>query len=108
MLINTNIKIKQLNGDDFLNPDKTEVTVKAVILDALSTPIKEEPGSVKFEKYGLAKKIYETDEVELLSENISLIKELVGKLYAPIIVGFVWDVLEGKINEEERKEGNEN
>ena len=36
------------------------------------------------------------DDIELESEDISLIKKLVGKMYAPLVVGQMARLLEGK------------
>lgn len=96
MMINTDVKILQITGEPVKDDKGNSATVKSVILDALSTPIQNEMGDVKFRKYGISKKIFDNEPVDLSAEEISLIKELIGKFYAPQVVGFIWNYLEGK------------
>ena len=53
--------------------------------------------------YFLAKKVSEGGEIELKSEEISKIKEKIGKYMGALIVGQVWDALEGVPSGEDKQ-----
>lgn len=119
--INMNYKFLNFQGNSFPYPTgKTKKSTKAgkqieeeimedmrlkhICIDALLNP---EPtpdgrpinveGSKKFERWELASKIYTANGIiELKSEEIAQLKELIGKAYGPIIVGQAWEALEGK------------
>jgi hypothetical protein len=75
-------------------------TLKAACFGALGATFQDEqtlPGEEKFKRYELYKKIKDaTDPVELKSEDVVLLKKLVGKAYGPLIMGQCWDLLENK------------
>jgi len=78
-------------------------TLKHISVNALTDTLPSEvsgraqvSGEEKFKKFKLASKISDADgPVDLKSEEISLLKKLIGELYAPVIVGRAWDMLEG-------------
>jgi hypothetical protein len=100
MLINTNTVITNLTGDVMkdVGPDgeTSDATLKSTIVNALLSPVQKENGLDKVKKYELAKKVYEADEVELTAEEITLIKARVGDAFIPMVVGRVFEMLEGK------------
>ena len=99
MLVKVNVPLKTMDGQvmkDNVDGQAVDATVKLVIVNAVLAPVQKESGIEKVKKYELAKKIYTSDEVELTAEEISLIKETVGENFAPVIVGQVWNLLEGK------------
>ena len=56
---------------------------------------KEITGKDKVKRYELAKRIYHAKElVDLQAEEISLLKELVGRIYPPITVGQAFEILD--------------
>ena len=56
---------------------------------------KEITGKEKVRRYELAKKIYHSKElVDLQAEEITLLKDLVGKIYPPITVGQAFEILD--------------
>lgn len=56
---------------------------------------KEMSGKDKVKRYELAKKIYKsTGLVDLQSEEITLLKELIGRIYPPITVGQSYEILD--------------
>lgn len=85
-----------------------DTTLKHVCMDALLNPEvelgpdgKPRPvdisGQKKFDRWALATKINNANGViNLKSEEITLLKNLIGKGFGPIVVGPAWDVLEGK------------
>ncbi len=57
----------------------------------------DEGGKVRYERWQLAKKIIKANGIaELSSEEIVTMKERIGKMYGPAIVGPVYDLLEKK------------
>ena len=54
-------------------------------------------GEDKFKRWELATQVSKADEsIEIKAEDIVLIKSLIGKFFGPVIVGPVWNMLEGK------------
>jgi hypothetical protein len=100
MLVNVNQVLKTLDGQTMKDNDgkgnAIDATVKMAIVNAVLSPVERESGIDKVKKFNLAQKIYGSDEIDLTAEEISLIKERVGDTFAPIIVGQVWNILEGK------------
>ena len=97
MIVNTNIELKNLQGDILKDIDgqgnAINATVKVALVNAILSPVQGEKGVDKVKKYELAKKVYEADEVDLNEDEIKIIKERVGELYAPIIVGQIFELL---------------
>jgi hypothetical protein len=48
----------------------------------------------KFKRYVLAQKIYGHSKVDLKAEDISKIKEAIGKAYGPVVLGRAWQLLD--------------
>ena len=96
MLVNVNQVLKAINGEimkDSIDGKAVDATVKMVIVNAILSPVKDESGVDKVKKYELAKKIYNSDEVDLNEDEIKLIKERVGEGFAPIVVGQIFELL---------------
>lgn len=91
--------LKDLEGMAIMAADEEPATLRGVIIGALMAMYKGEddlPGEEKLKRWELALKIKNAeDPVDLKSEEIVLIKKLVGKAYGTIIVGNVWTALEG-------------
>jgi len=58
--------------------------------------VEKDTGMKKMEKEELARKIYQNDSVDLTIEQVKLIKDRIGEMYAPIVVGQCWRLLEGR------------
>lgn len=76
--------------------DGASVVLADVCVNALMLPEQGANGKQKYKQYELAKAISAKASVDVSAEDISIIKELVGKHYAPAVVGVVWDMLEGR------------
>jgi len=82
------------------NPDKPEdcLTLTTVVLNALLATYEDErtlTGKVKAERMQLALKINERPkETDITAEQMSMLKELIGKAYGPLIVGRAYELLE--------------
>lgn len=95
MKIDFDAVLKTLDGEEIKNGDKT-VMLKTVAVESLLNPNgKEQPEPmVKVERFKLAQKIHDGGEIDLQSEDIAMIKKLIGESYAPLIVGQAYEMLE--------------
>ena len=92
------------DGKQVEEPITTDLDLKHICVDALFNPelgVDGRPvqveGQEKFDRYYLASRLYSSNGiVELKSEQITLLKDLIGKGYGPIIIGQAWEALEGK------------
>lgn len=99
MKINVTNSLKQLNGQPVMNiidGEAQEATIREAIVNALMSPAEKDSGIKKAEKYDLALRVYKEDEVEFSAEEAATIKECVGKIFAPIVVGQLFHLLDGK------------
>ena len=95
MKINFNQPIKNIQGEEI-----KDLTLKTVSVEALLATFSDEQslsGEEKAKRYVLATRIYaNSEELDLTVEEISKIKQLIGKGYGPLVVGQAWEILEGK------------
>jgi hypothetical protein len=78
-------------------PCATEVTLGDVSVRALMAVAPDEQnlaGEEKFKRFVLAMKIKDGGEVALSAEDIALLKKLIGKIYAPLVVGRAFPLLD--------------
>lgn len=98
MKVNFEAVLVDLNLDIITGKESKPATVKSIVIDALLATFQDEAslsGEEKMKRYVLATSIHKgANEVSV--EDVGMIKKLVGKAYAPLIVGQVWQVLEGK------------
>jgi len=96
MLVKVDILLKTMDGKvmkDNVDGEAVDATVKQAIVNAVLSPVQKESGIDKVKKYELAKKIYASDEVDLDEDEIKLIKDRIGDVFPPIVVGQVYDLL---------------
>ena len=97
MLIDTTILLTSLDGTVMKDNDgqgnAIDVVIKNIIVNAILSPVQQESGVDKVRKYELAKKVFASDKVDLNEEEIKLIKDRVGEIYAPLVVGQVYELL---------------
>ena len=95
MKINFNQPIKNIQGEEI-----KDLTLKTVSVEALLATFSDEQslsGEEKAKRYLLATRIYANPEdIDLTVEEISKIKQLIGKGYGPLVVGQAWEILEGR------------
>ena len=101
MVIDVSKNLYQLNGNVIMDVDEkgnaTPATLKLALVNAILSSEPNEKPVDKLHKYELAKSIYKAEkEVELKVEDVALIKRRVEDVYAPLIVGQVVELLEGK------------
>lgn len=99
MKINFNQKFKNFTGEVLkdANSDK-ELSLKDVAIEALLAVEKDSSldGMEKAKRYYLSVEIYQDKKEGLSSEEVVLLKQLIGKFFTPIIVGQAFMMLEGE------------
>ncbi|MDQ7799572.1 MAG: hypothetical protein RDU76_11635 [Candidatus Edwardsbacteria bacterium] len=98
MKVNLSAILLSINGEQIKQAEVVQtvgtIAVEALqIFDTRDTAIS---GDEKAKRWKLACRIHGQAEAEISIEEAKLIKDLVGKYYGPVIVGQVWDALEGK------------
>lgn len=97
MLIKVNTVLKNMDGQVMKDNDgqgnAIDATVKLAMVNAVLSPVQNEKGIDKLKKYELARKIHQADKVDLNEDDIKLIKERVGEIFPPIIVGQIYELL---------------
>lgn len=96
-----NVLHDTIKGPDGKPKDGPAITARKICMDALTVtvPGEEVAGLEKFERGILALKLRdEPSPVEITIDDAKRIKDLVGKLYGPIVVMQLFALLEGKQN----------
>lgn len=78
--------------------DDGAATLGLISVNALLAAFADEqalPGTDKVRRYELARKVRKGGVVEVTAEDAALIKQLIGKAYAPLVVGQAWGMLDG-------------
>lgn len=117
MFVKIKTKLKNMEGVELkmklpVNQSGVEekekyITLKRICVNALLSEAKEEKniiitGEEKVKRYELAKKIQEAEtKVDLKTEEIVLIKKMIGLVYPPLIVGQCFQLLENNEKENE-------
>jgi len=99
MLLDTTKVLVNIAGESLketVNDVAVDVILRTVVVNALLSPVEKDTGMKKMEKEELARKIYQNDSVDLTIEQVKLIKDRIGEMYAPIVVGQCWRLLEGR------------
>lgn len=77
--------------------DAPPLTLGEVCVNALETIMdsdRQMSGAEKFKLDDLARRIFEKSDVVLSAEDIATLKERVGKVYGPLVVGNAWRLLD--------------
>ena len=84
--------------DDSGEEKERTFTLKWACTESLlaSYPREEIKGEEKMKRFRIAFKIEQGGEIDLESEEITKLKELIGINCSPLIVGQAWKMLEGK------------
>ena len=96
MKIDVNIAIKDLKGEP------TEAVVRDVIITSLLTMLKGDEhlgGQEKSNLYRLAALTAASDEPDYRVEDLTLIKERIGRAYPPLVVGRSYEILDPQAGE---------
>lgn len=97
MKIDFSKKFTNFNGEVLKDATSgLELSLGEVCIESLMAVDKDNviDASEKIRRYNLASEIYKNKD-NLSAEEIVLLKELIGKYYAPIIVGQAFPILDG-------------
>jgi len=97
-------ELKDLAGVSFRKVEKTdngEVETPVTVADAIQANLlaenQEATSSERYQCFQLAERLKRAEgEVEFSAEEIVLIKKITGRNPNPLIIGRIWDALEGK------------
>ncbi len=82
--------------------DGSPATARRLLADALFANYHDEKidNEIKYKRYKLGLKIREIreDEIELTAEQVVELKDLVARAYSTLVMGRLWDILEGNDN----------
>jgi len=97
MKVKVNNQLNDVEGKPLQGDKSKTLTMRDVCINSLLTPVQGDDEKIKWEKYEIFKKLRDSaDEVELKLEELSLLKKAVGKLQPPLLMGQIWEMLEGK------------
>ena len=105
MKITTNQVLKDYEGKDIIEEsakgEKRTITIRDVFSVALNTQTKDEviTAEEKAKVFQISTKLYTGNEVDLTVDQLSLIKERVGKIYNPLVYGRVCELIDGQPTE---------
>jgi hypothetical protein len=98
MKINFNQNLVGIRGNEIRDQEGKVLTLKTIAVNALLAVLEIEKnlsGEKKLVRGELARRIYNNDDtIEITTEEIVLIKELVNKMYATEVVYIVYPLLE--------------
>ena len=104
MKANVMVKFVTLDGVDMsrmVDGKERDVLLRDVCENALLEDDRGSDGGEKMKRFKLAEKIHLYEDVNLSAEDVTLLKELIGKLYGPLVVGQAYKILDP---EEEKDE----
>jgi hypothetical protein len=95
MKIKIDQELLDVDGQSINAGPKPKLFLRDVCINATLAPIQDDDEKKKWEKYEIFKKLRDAkDEVELKAEEITIIKKVIGKLNAPLIMGQCFEMLE--------------
>ena len=109
MKIDVTQQLRKLNGEPLANTteacrlcgrpqEENPVVLRDVLCSALMASKRDQnavDGKKQVEQYELALKIQREDKVELSTQDAGKLQNLVAEIYAPLVTGQVWLILEG-------------
>lgn len=98
MKINFDSNIKGLDGKDLATETGT-ATLSSIVTGALIANYHDEqflPGMEKFKRAQLAQRVYAGGDIDFSVEELTLIKELVGKYATPLVVLQIFKLIDKK------------
>lgn len=87
-----------INGE-VLKDGEDDATLRMVSINALMNQLEEDKnqtGEQKVKAHALATRLFNEDEPDLQAEEVSLLKDRVGKSYGPAVVGPAFALLDPK------------
>lgn len=96
MKVNFDYVLVDLDGKDIEEPSTGAVTLKAVCLRALTTPLEEDrnvTGETAFKRLELARKVNKGGAQEIDAADAVSIRERTAKIYNIVVSGQVYELL---------------
>ncbi len=97
MKLDLNQEFKALNGE-VIKSESGNLTLKSICSEALlnTSPEDKLSGEEKAKRYQLAHNIFtsEAENFEITVEEVALLKNLIGNLFTPLVVGQAFKFLE--------------
>jgi hypothetical protein len=97
MKVNVDQVLKNMDGSSMKDVDvdgnAIDATLKMAIVNALLAPVERESGTDKMRKFNLAQKAYAGGDIEFDLDELKLIKDRVGDIFPPLVVGTVYQAL---------------
>ena len=95
MKVNLNVALKSLDNTEVVQEGKP-VMLSMLCSNALLS-VEDKDGTTKMKCFSLASKIHaSTDELEITVEEAAFLKDIIGKsIYTPLVIGRVFEILEG-------------
>jgi hypothetical protein len=90
-------QLRRLDGSPLEDSEGQAITVQSVCEQALvaQVPGENPEGQEKFRRYALAMRIRTQEGMpDLQAKDVVLLKELVGVMFGPLVVGQVWAILD--------------
>jgi hypothetical protein len=97
MKVNFDSKLLHLDGQVLKNRD-ADFTLKSAAIEALMNIAESDrtaKGEDKFKRYELAVKVNAGGEVEITPEEATLLKQRIGEVYGPAVIGPAYKLLNG-------------
>lgn len=95
MKINLNAEIKTLNGKEVPTDTGDKLTLKVVCRNALLADLRVDPIE-KFSRFKIAYKVEEGGEQEFSVDDVKKMKDCIGEVFPPLIMGQAWRLLDSK------------
>lgn len=95
MTIDFSTVLRGLDSSPLMH-DGNEFTLAIACVNALLAQYADEQasGDEKMQRWTLARKLWRAAEVSVTSEEIVMLKKLVGRAFSPIVVGRVYEMME--------------
>lgn len=96
MKVNFDLALTDFDGNDLTEKNET-FRLKRAAIEALMVMFPEErdEGEHKYKRFDLASRVHKGGEQEVTPEEAALIKQRIGKLYGPAVVGPAYKLLNG-------------
>ena len=98
MKLNVTQALRGIDGNELKDSEEL-VLLRAVCVNALMAQLEEDQsqtGEQKVKAHSLATRLFNEDEPELQAEDVSLLKDRIGKCFGPAVVGPAFAMLDPK------------
>lgn len=95
MIIDVNQSLKSRNNEQLMDEKKEPLTLGKALIFAIDQGLADSrDGSLKYKMGKIAHQIYQGGEIKLTTDEVSQLKDFVGKILPPHAVLEVWNALE--------------